>query len=107
MKSRIATDAPKTAAYHTSKRKPVLRKKLLADIQRVPRAAHRVYQVIIEFPVNLGAQPADVGLDHAGVRIEMKSPDVLQEHGPRHHLPGIAHQVLEQPEFLRLQIDFL
>ncbi len=32
-------------------------------------------------------------------------PDILQQHRPRHHLAGVAHQVFEQLEFLRLQGD--
>src|SRR3989304_8580300 len=104
MKSRIATDAPKTTTYHARRRKLVLRKKLCGDTNGVSGAAHRMDQFFAELPINLGAQPADVGLDHTGVRVEVEFPDVLQKHGPRHHLSGIAHQILEQPEFLGLQL---
>ncbi len=34
-------------------------------------------------------------------------PDVFEQHGARHHLAGVAHQVFEQPEFARLQVDLL
>lgn len=42
-------------------------------------------------------------VDHVGLRIEMIVPDVLEQHGARHHLAGVLHQVFEQAEFARLQ----
>ena len=46
-------------------------------------------------------------VDHVGLRVEVIVPDAFQQHGARHHLAGMAHQVFEQPEFARLQVDRL
>ncbi len=32
-------------------------------------------------------------------------PDILQQHGARDNLPGVAHQIFEQAEFARLQFN--
>src|SRR5690606_15674564 len=105
MKSRIATDVTKTAAYHASSRKLVLRRKLAERAKAVAGAAHRVDQIVVEVTVDLRAQPADVRLDDGGMRVEMEIPHVLQQHGARNDLPGVAHEIFEQPELLRLQLD--
>src|SRR5690606_288861 len=106
MDSRMATDVTKTAAYHASSRNVVLRRKLAGrSAKAITRAPHRADEVVVEIPVDLRAQPAHVGLDDRGVRVEMEIPHALEQHGARHHLPGVAHQVLEQPELLRLQLD--
>ena len=34
-------------------------------------------------------------------------PDALQQHGAGHHLAGVAHQVFQQAELARLQVDLL
>jgi hypothetical protein len=60
----------------------------------------------LESLVDLGAQSRDMHVDHVGLRIEMIVPDVFQQHGSRHHLPGVLHQIFEQPEFARLQGEF-
>src|SRR5262249_8823663 len=104
---RSATDVPKTAAYQTTSRKLALRRNLRGCTQAVSRAAHRVQQRPVESPVDLGAEPADVGLDHAGAGVEVKLPYVFEEHGARHDLSRVVHQVLQQPEFLRLHLDTL
>src|SRR5690606_20287893 len=105
MKSRIATDVTKTAAYHASSRKLVLRRKLAERTKAVAGAAHRVDQVVVEVAIDLGAQAADVRLDDGGMRVEMEVPYLFQQHGARDDLSGVAHQILEQPEFLRLELD--
>ncbi len=42
-----------------------------------------------------------------GLRIEVKIPHVLEQHGARHDLTGVAHQVFQQAEFARLQQNVL
>src|SRR6266702_3888987 len=73
----------------------------------VPRAADRVQQRPLETLVDLRAQPRNVHVDHVGLRIEMIVPDVLQQHGTRHHLTGMLHQIFEQAEFARLECQFV
>ena len=44
-------------------------------------------------------------VDDVGLRVEMIVPDIFEQHGAGHHLPGMAHQIFEQAEFARLQRD--
>ena len=44
-------------------------------------------------------------VDDVGLRIEMIVPDVLQQHGAGDYLPGVLHQIFEQPELSGLQHD--
>src|SRR5882757_4994424 len=69
----------------------------------VSGAADRMQQRPLKTLVDLGAQPRNVHVDHVGLRIEMIVPDVLQQHGARHHLAGMLHQIFEQAEFARLE----
>src|SRR4051812_21589634 len=78
-----------------------------AVVNAVARAAHRVDQLRLERLVDLGAQPRDVCLDDAGLRVEVEIPDPFQEHRAGDHLALVAHQHLEQPELARLQVDDL
>src|SRR4029079_17431074 len=98
--SRIATETMNIAAYHAMRRKPVLRSGLTRLTNAVPRAAQGMDQLDAELAVHLGAQAADVGLDDAGARVEVKIPDVFEQHRAGDELAGVAHQVLEQLEFL-------
>jgi len=42
-------------------------------------------------------------VDHIGLRIEMIVPDIFQQHGARHHLAGVLHQIFQQAKLARLQ----
>src|SRR6202030_3855719 len=46
-------------------------------------------------------------INDVGLRIEMIIPDVLQQHGPGHHLAGVFHQIFKQSKLTRLQYDLL
>src|SRR3954465_4401801 len=94
-------DAPNRSAQNAASRKLAALSSLLGRTEAVSRAANGLDQV----GSDLGAQPAHVGLDHAGLRIEMEVPHLLEQHCARHHAPGVAQEVLEQLEFLRLEID--
>lgn len=48
-----------------------------------------------------------MGLDDAGPGVEMQAPDRLEQHGARLHPAGTFHEMLEQQEFARLQLDAL
>ena len=63
-------------------------------------------QRVIEALVDGGAQPADVHVDHIGLRIEVQIPYGLEQHGARDHLAGAPRQELQQLEFLGGEIDF-
>ena len=64
-------------------------------------------QLLLERPIDLLAQPAHQHVDDVGLRVEVVFPDVRQDHRLRDDLAGVAHQVLEQRELARPQIDRL
>ena len=78
---------------------------LLAAFQHIAGAANRMQDRLVETLLDLAAQPRDMDVDDVGLRIEMIVPDILEQHGARHHLAGMAHQIFEQAEFARLQRD--
>ena len=46
-------------------------------------------------------------VDDVGLRVEMVSRHVFEEHRAGYHPPGMAHQVFEQLELASLQLDHL
>ena len=46
-------------------------------------------------------------IDHVRLWIEVIIPDVLQQHRTGDDLPGVLHQVFEQPRLARLKQDVL
>src|SRR5581483_4013730 len=102
-----ATDTPNMAAYSSVKRKLVVRNILLGRTDAVARAAHGVNERGLETAVDLAAQTADMRLHYIGLRVEMEVPHRFQQHGAGHDLSGMTHQILQQPELPRLQIDTL
>src|SRR3954451_19835443 len=91
-------------ACANARRKPTLRASLTSFMDRVPGAAHGLDQLRLARPVDLGTQTADVGVDDAALGVEMKVPDLLQEHRAGDDAPGMPHQVLEQHELTRLEL---
>lgn len=45
-------------------------------------------------------------VDHVSLRIEMMLPDIFKEHRASDHLIGVTCEILQQPEFLSLQLDW-
>src|SRR5690348_8152198 len=80
---------------------------LARSTEAVPDAAHRMDQRIGLLIVDLAAQASDIDVNDIGRRIEMKIPDVLQQHGTRNDTAFVAHQVLQELEFLRQKQNFL
>jgi hypothetical protein len=66
-----------------------------------PCAKGTVRKIAVDFR----PQTRDMHVDHVRLRIEMIIPDVFEQHLARHRLTGIPHEVLEQAEFTRLQIE--
>src|SRR6202453_2922 len=92
----------------SARRKAVAPKGLPSAVtNHVTGAANRIEQRRIEIAIDLGAQARHVHVDHIGLRIEVIVPHMFEEHGARDHLAGVLHQKFEQPEFARLQDDFL
>src|SRR4051794_27566472 len=63
--------------------------------QRVADPAHGVDERRA-VDVELLAQVADVGLEHAGVAAEVVLPDVLEQLGAREHAARVEHEVAQQ-----------
>ncbi len=61
-------------------------------------------QRVIKIAVDLGPQPADVHIDHIGLRIEVVVPHLLQQHGACDYLALMTHQQLQQAVFPGLQM---
>src|ERR671934_567441 len=80
---------------------------LAMGADHIPRTPYRMEQRRREALVNLRAQPADLDIDDVGLRIKVKVPDRLEQHGAGDHLSLVPDQVLEQAELARLQRDRL
>ena len=93
--------------YHHASWKVEVRISLRGFTQLVPGAAHRMDEGRVEVLVDLASQTADVHIDDVGLRVEVIVPDVLEQHRPGDDLVAVAHQVFEQAEFARLQVDLL
>src|SRR6202158_3282393 len=100
-------EAPKRTAYSAERRKLVVRSSLIGRTEAIPGAAHGVDQLGRKAAVDLAAQAADMGLDDIGLRVEVKFPDVLQQHSAGDDAAGVAHEIFEKLELLRLQLDAL
>src|SRR5271165_4080947 len=55
--------------------------------------------------IELPAQIADLDVDDVGLRHEFEVPHVLEEHRPGHDLARAAHEIFEELEFPRQEID--
>jgi len=64
-------------------------------------------QLLRKVAIYLATQGVDRHIDYVGQALERGVPDVLQDHGAGHRTVYVAHQVFEQQEFFRAQIDGL
>src|SRR5271154_1227018 len=55
--------------------------------------------------IELAAQVADLDVNDIGLRHEFEIPHILEQHRPGHDLPGAPHEIFQQGEFPRQQID--
>src|SRR3546814_21014151 len=81
--------------------RPVLDLAVGADA--VAAATVDVDQRRAEALVDFLAQAADVDVHHVGLRMEVEVPHDLAPHGEGDHHAGVAHQVLQTLEHLRLE----
>src|SRR5215472_14386714 len=73
--------------------------------EAIASTTDRLQRAAAERVVDLAAQVPGVDLDHVRIHRGVGVPDVLEQRGLGHHLPGLAHQVLQQGELPRRQID--
>ena len=76
-------------------------------LQAIAGAAHGVQERAVEALVDLLPEPADMHVDDVGLRIEMVVPDLFQEHRARDDVVRVAHEIFEQAELARQQLDRL
>src|SRR5271155_846437 len=55
--------------------------------------------------IELAAQVADLDVDDVGLRHELEIPHILEQHRSGHDLAGAPHEIFQQGEFPRQQID--
>ena len=75
-------------------------------IETVSCAAFGMNQGWVEVFVDFAAQTRDVDVNDVGLRVKVVFPHFFEKHGAGDDLSGVAHQVFEQAEFARLQVDF-
>src|SRR4051794_24936360 len=80
---------------------------LVRSTETVSGAANGMDQRIGLLAVDLASQAPDIDVDNIRRWIEMKIPDVLQQHGPGHDAAFVAHQILQQLEFPGKQEEVL
>src|SRR5689334_20277599 len=69
------------------------------------RTANRVNNWKGLFAIDLSSQTSDVDIDNIRRRIEMQTPDVLQQQTSRDDFTGVAGEILQQSEFPGPQPD--
>ena len=84
--------APKTSVFH---------------IELEAGRAHVDDEAAAVAGIELAAQIADMDVDDVGLRQEFVVPDILKQHGAGDDLSGPAHEIFEQLELARQQIDTL
>src|SRR6185312_10085487 len=82
-------------------------KVLVRSTEAISGAAHGMNQRIGLLVIDLSAHPSDINIDDIGRWIEMKVPDMLQQHGAGHHAAFIAHQILQELKLPRKKVDTL
>ena len=55
--------------------------------------------------IDLATKPADVDVDEVRARIESVAPHALEQHCPRDRLPLVTHEIFENPELPRQQVE--
>src|SRR5882762_8655747 len=80
---------------------------LVRSTKAVPCATNRMDQRIGLEIVDLATHAPDINVDDICRGVEMKIPDVLQQHGAGYDAAGVANQILQELEFPRKQYDVL
>src|SRR5215475_8815297 len=81
------------------------RRVLARSTDAEPDAANGVNERIGLAVVDLAADPSDIDVDDVGGGVEVEIPYVLQQHGARDDLALVAHEIFEDLEFPRQELD--
>src|SRR6266480_70532 len=98
---------PKTPIAISACLKVVDVKVLARSTERVPDTANRMDQRIGLLAVDFAAHAPDINVDDIRRGIEMKIPDVPQQHCPRYDAAFVANQILQKLEFPRKKKNVL
>src|SRR5580692_8468465 len=79
--------------------------KSLFRTENIADAAHCMNYLCFGGAAHFRAQPANVGFNDIGLRVEAQFPHVLQEHRARYNASGILQKILQKLEFLMLQFN--
>src|SRR5436190_15594794 len=107
----MMTIAPTTnsVAYQSAMRRPnarvSTRRRSRSGAEDIADATHRVQQLLLEWTIDFVAQPAHEYIHDVGLRIEVIGPHMRQDHRLRDDPAGIPHQILEQRELARTQVE--
>src|SRR6478672_480109 len=97
--------APKMAMQISASLNVDERSVLVRSTDTIPDTTHCMDQRIGLLAVDLATQAPDIDVDDVGRGIEMQVPHVLQQHRTRHDVPLVAHEIFEQLEFARQQLE--
>ena len=81
------------------------RKVLARSTDTIPDATDGMDERIGLLTVDLAADASDIDVDDVGRGIEVKIPDVLQQHGARYDVALVANQIFEELKLARKQVD--
>src|ERR1700688_4475422 len=82
-------------------------KVLARSTETVPDAANRMDQRIGLLAVDFATHAPDIDVDNICRGIEMKIPDMLQQHGAGYHAAFVMHQILQKLKLPRQEGDVL
>src|SRR5262249_39293497 len=71
----------------------------------VAHPAHRMEEGAVKATINLAPEIADIDIDDIGITEEVKVPDVLGNLCAGEHVPGMAHEIFQEGELPRAQLD--
>src|SRR5437588_12104474 len=80
-------------------------RRLMIVPKSVARASDRLQGPAPEGPIDLLPQVADIDLHDVRIALEREVPDVIDQLGLGDDAVGVAHEELQQREFLRRQRD--
>src|SRR5262249_25159016 len=103
----VAATSANDNAWNSAMRNVVVRRKLVRRTQAIADATNRVQRGERETAVELRPKAADMRFDKTRSGVEVELPNLLEQHRACHHAAGVGHQVFEQAEFTRLQVETL
>jgi hypothetical protein len=86
-------------------RQAAVERKFLGMFENVANAANCVNQRSRGVVIHFAAQTINVNIDYIGRGINPHLPDMVQNHGPRHHATFVAAKIFQQRKLLWGQLQ--